>query len=61
MTDMPARLQKLEEYWYDDVRVVLFEEADSGYWMAQIRGVFQDFEIKEIANALKAANRLKPL
>ena len=61
MTDMPARLQKLEEYWYDDVRVVLFEEADSGYWMVQLRGIFQDFEIKEISNALKAANRLKPL
>ena len=53
----PKRLEKLEEYWYDDFRTVLFEESDANYWMVQIKGIFQDFEMAEITRALKAANK----
>ena len=53
----PKRLQKLEAYWEDQVREVKFEESDAGYWEVYIKGFFADFEIAEIANALKAANK----
>jgi len=53
----PDRLVKLEEYWYDDMRTVLFEESDANYWMVQIKGIFQDFELAEIARALRAVNK----
>ena len=54
MTDKPERLQKLEHPYLP--RAVLFEEADEGYWMVQLRGVFQGFETKEIAEALEEVN-----
>ena len=57
----PARLIKLEGIYEDSARVVLFDNRFGGEWMVDIKGCFAGFEIKEIANALKAANRLKPL
>ena len=56
MTDKPERLQAIEALWRDDIRRVLFEESDSDYWMVYFRGVFQGFEIKEIAEALEEVN-----
>ena len=53
----PKRLEKLEDHWADQRRAVKFEESDAGYWHVYIKGFFADFEIKEIANALKAANK----
>ena len=53
----PKRLQKLEEYYADQYREVKFEESDAGYWHVYIKGFFADFEIAEIARALKAANK----
>ena len=53
----PARLSKLEQYWQDSSQQVCFEEQDSGYWAVWLDGFFADFEIKEIAKALKAANK----
>ena len=57
MTDKPKRLEKLEEHWTEQVREVTFEESDAGYWHVYIKGFFADFEIAEIARALKAANK----
>ena len=53
MTDKPARLEKLEKYYEDSARVVLFDNRFGGEWMVDIRGHFADFEIKEIAEALE--------
>ena len=52
----PERLEKLEEYYQDSARVVLFDNRFGGEWMVDIRGHFSDFEIKEIAEALEEAN-----
>ena len=57
----PKRLEKLEEYYQDSARVVLFDNRFGGEWMVDIRGHFADLEIDEINRALKAANRLRPL
>jgi len=58
MTDKPKRLEKLEDRWRDDdAGTVEFDNGFSGEWMVHMDGHFADFEIKEIANALKAANR----
>ena len=56
MTDKPARLEKLEQYYEDSARVVLFDNRFGGEWMVDIRGHFSDFEIKEIAEAWEEAN-----
>ena len=52
----PKRLEKLEEYYQDSARVVLFDNRFGGEWMVDIRGHFADFEIKEIVEALEEAN-----
>ena len=57
MTDKPARLLKLEDYYQDSARVVLFDNRFGGEWMVDIRGHFADFEIDEINRALKAVNK----
>ena len=57
MTDKPARLLKLEAYYQDSARVVLFDNRFGGEWMVDIRGHFSDFEIDEINRALKAVNK----
>ena len=58
MTDKPKRLQKLEDRWRDDdAGTVEFDNDFSGEWMVYVSGHFADFEVKEIANALKAANK----
>ena len=49
----PKHLEKLEEYYQDSARVVLFDNRFGGEWMVDIRGHFADFEIKEIAEALE--------
>ncbi len=51
------RMKKIEEWWAEQHRVVEFEESDAGYWHVYVKGFFADFEICEIANALKAANK----
>ena len=56
MTEKPSRLLKLEEYYQDSARVVLFDNRFGGEWMVDIRGHFADFEIKEIVEALEEAN-----
>ena len=53
----PERLEKLEEYYLDSLRVVLFDNRFGGEWMADIREHFADFEIDEINRALKAVNK----
>ena len=53
----PARLIKLEAYYQDSARVVLFDNRFGGEWMVDIRGHFADFEIDEINRALKAVNK----
>jgi len=53
----PKRLQKIEDHYADSFRNVSFEDEFGGEWMVYIQGHFADFEIKEIANALKAANK----
>ena len=53
MTDKPARLEKLEKYYEESARVVLFDNRFGGEWMVDIRGHFADFEIKESAEALE--------
>ena len=57
----PKRLEKLEAYYQDSARVVLFDNRFGGEWMVDIKGCFAGFEIADIARALKVANRLKPL
>ena len=57
MTDKPARLEKLEKYYEESARVVLFDNRFGGEWMVDIRGHFADFEIDEINRALKAVNK----
>ena len=49
MTDKPARLERLEKYYEDSARVVLFDNRFGGEWMVDIKGCFAGFEIKEIA------------
>ena len=56
MIDKPARLSRLEQYYEDSARVVLFDNRFGGEWMVDIRGHFSDFEIKEIVEALEEAN-----
>ena len=53
----PNRLERLEEYFQDSARVVLFDNRFGGEWMVDIRGHFADFEIDEINRALKSVNR----
>ena len=54
----PPRLQKLEAYWQDSkAGTVKFDNGFAGEWMVYMNGHFADFEIKEIANALRAANK----
>jgi len=58
----PKRLEKLEAYYQDSARVVLFDKMFFGFrfggeWMVDIRGHFADFEIDEINRALKAVNK----
>ena len=57
MTDKPALLLKLEDYYQESARVVLFDNRFGGEWMVDIRGHFADFEIDEINRALKAVNK----
>jgi len=57
MTEKPARLERLEEYFQDSARVVLFDNRFGGEWMADIRGHFADFEIDEINRAMKSVNK----
>ena len=57
MTDKPARLLKLEDYYQESARVVLFDNEFDGEWMVDIRGHFADFEIDEINRALKSVNK----
>ena len=58
MTDKPARLQKLEDYWLErGGPFVAFHEQDEGYWCADIKGCFADYELHEVAKALKAVNK----
>ena len=57
MTDKPARLEKLEEHYKDSARNVVFDDLFGGEWMVDIRGCFAGFELKDIANALQAANK----
>ncbi len=52
----PKRLQKIEDYWQDQHRQVYFEEPDAGYWHVYVKGFFADFELAEIAEALKLCN-----
>ena len=53
----PARLSKIEEHYKDSARGVVFDNMFGGEWMVDIRGCFADFEIKDIASALLAANK----
>ena len=53
----PKHLEKLEEYYQDSARVVLFDNRFGGEWMVDIRGHFADFEIDEINRALKSVNK----
>ena len=57
MTDKPARLLKLEAYYQDSARVVLFDNRFGGEWMVDIQGHFADFEFDEINRALKSVNK----
>ena len=58
MTDKTKRMLKIEDYWQSrGGPFVNFHEQDKGHWCVDISGCFADFEIKEIANALKAANK----
>lgn len=52
----PKRLQKIEAAYEDRHVAVEFQYKDFDEWTAYLSGYFADFEIKEIANALKAAN-----
>ena len=53
----PKRLERLEEYFQDSARVVLFDNRFGGEWMVDIRGTFSSGEIDEINRALKAVNK----
>ena len=53
----PKRLQKIEDYYQESARAVLFDNRFGGEWMVDIRGHFADFEIDEINRALKAVNK----
>ena len=57
MIDKPARLSKLEQYYEDSARVVLFDNEFGGEWMVYISGHFSSVEIDEINRALKAVNK----
>ena len=57
MTDKPARLEKLEDYYKDSARVVLFDNRFGGEWMVDISGHFSSVEIDEINRALKSVNK----
>ena len=57
MTDKPARLEKIEKHYKDSARNVVFDNMFGGEWMVDIQGCFADFEIKDIASALLAANK----
>ena len=57
MTDKPARLEKIENYWEQQFRTVEFEEQDIGSWVVVIRGCFADYELHEVVKALKAVNK----
>jgi len=53
----PKRLLKIETHYADTEMHVGFDDGFGGEWMVSIRGHFADFEIKAIANALKAVNK----
>ena len=53
----PKRLQKIEDSYKDTSMRVEFDNDFGGEWMVYIQGHFADFEIKEIAAALNAANK----
>ena len=53
----PKRLQKIEDYYQESARVVLFDNRFGGEWTVDIRGHFADFEIDEINRALKSVNK----
>ena len=57
MNQKPSRLLKLEAYYQDSARVVLFDNRFGGEWMVDIRGHYADFEIDEINRALKSVNK----
>ena len=59
--DKPIRLTTLEEYWDTRNMLVEFDNDFGGEWMVTLRGHFADFEVKEISNALRAANKAKGL
>ena len=53
----PKRLERLEEYFQDSARVVLFDNRFGGEWMVDIQGHFSTVEIDEINRALKSVNK----
>ena len=53
----PKRLEKIEAHYTDTSMQVEFDDGFGGEWMVYINGHFADFEIKAIANALKAVNK----
>jgi len=53
----PKRLEKLEAYYQDSARVVLFDNRFGGEWMVDIRGTFSTVEFDEINRAMKAVNQ----
>ena len=55
--DKPKRLIKIEKYWEDSATDIEFEESDEGHWIVSINGFLLDFEVNEIAKALKAVNK----
>jgi len=57
----PKRLQKIEAAYEDRQVAVEFEYKDFDEWTVYMKGYFDAAEVKEIANALKAANKRQPL
>ena len=53
----PKRLSQIEEHYKDSARSVVFDNMFGGEWMVDIQGCFADFEMKDIALALLAANK----
>ena len=53
----PKRLAKLEQHYANSSHVVKFDDGFGGEWMVYISGHFADFQIREIANALRTANK----
>ena len=53
----PKHLSQIEEHYKDSARSVVFDNMFGGEWMVDIQGCFAGFELKDIANALLAANK----